>query len=295
MDTVHKIGCSTLLSIVFALTTWAQDASHRTIPASSVAQADAPATPRSSGTSADPTALAKKVQNPVSDLISLPFQNSWNYGMGPERRTQWILNIQPVVPMSVSEKWNLIIRTIFPLTDLPIGANESQKGSGDTTLSLFLSPREPGKMIWGIGPVLGFPTASDTSLGSGKWTAGPTVVALKISGPWVVGALVSNSWSFAGDATRGNVNFLFLQPFLNYNVPKAKGFAFAYSPFITADWNATSGQKWTFPLGGGISQTFVAGKQPMSVNFHLYYNVVRPNAAPNWQIRFQWSFLFPKG
>lgn len=242
----------------------------------------------------DAEALAKESQNPISSLISVPFQNNWNYGLGPERRTQWVLNMQPVVPVALSEDWNLVTRAIFPLTYVPFGPTDSQKGSGDMTLSMFLSPRKPGKIIWGIGPQLLFPTASDTLLGSGKWGAGPTVVVLTMPGQWVLGALTSNTWSYAGDNTRTPVNLFLLQPFINYNLPKAKGFALTTGPIITANWRAPGGQKWIVPLGGGVSQTFVAGKQPMNMGFQLYYNVERPDNAPNWNLRFQYSLLFPK-
>jgi hypothetical protein len=158
------------------------------------------------------TELAKKTQNPVSDLISVPFQSNFNFGVGPDDDLQYIMNIQPVVPLSLTEEWNLITRTIIPLIDQPELAPGfgDEFGLGDIQTSLFLSPAKPGAFIWGLGPIFQFPSATDDSLGQEKWAAGPTAVALAIQGPWVVGALVNNLWSFAGDDDREDVNQMLL-------------------------------------------------------------------------------------
>ena len=153
------------------------------------------------GWAQDDADLAKKTQNPVADLISVPFQNNVNFGVGPDDDVQYILNIQPVIPFRLTEDWNLISRTIVPLIyqpELAPGVGEVF-GLGDIQQSLFFSPAKPGTVIWGVGPILQFPTATDDSLGQGKWGAGPTAVALTVQGPWVLGALVNNVWSFAGD------------------------------------------------------------------------------------------------
>lgn len=144
--------------------------------------------------------LAKASQNPVADMISLPVQNNTNFGVGPGDDVQNVLNIQPVVPFELSENWNLITRTIAPVIYQPelTPGYGSEFGLGDINTTLFLSPAKAGKIIWGAGPVFSFPTATDKVLGSEKWSAGPSVVALKIQGPWVVGCLASNLWSFAG-------------------------------------------------------------------------------------------------
>ena len=167
--------------------------------------------------------LAKKTQNPVADLISVPFQNNVNFGVGPQDDVQYILNVQPVIPFRLSEDWNLISRTIVPLIyqpELAPGVGEVF-GLGDIQQSLFFSPAKPGKLIWGVGPIFQFPSATDDSLGQGKWGAGPTAVALTVHGPWVLGALINNVWSFAGDSDRRDVNQMLIQPFVNYNLPDA--------------------------------------------------------------------------
>ncbi len=141
----------------------------------------------------DSTELAKKTQNPVADLISVPLQNNFNFGMGPKNVTQYVLNVQPVIPFKLSEDWNLITRTILPIINQPSIASgvESAFGLGDLNPSFFLSPGKPGALIWGVGPTFTLPTATDNLLGSGKWSMGPTAVALTIQGPWVLGALAN--------------------------------------------------------------------------------------------------------
>ena len=189
-------------------------------------------------------------------MISLPLQNNTNFGVGPGDDVQNVLNIQPVIPVNLSENWNLITRTIAPVIYQPelVPGSGSEFGLGDINTTLFLSPAKPGKIIWGAGPVLSFPTASDRVLGTDQWSAGPSVVALTIQGPWVVGALANNLWSYAGDDDREDVNQFLLQYFINYNLPD--GWYISSAPIITANWEADSGNKWTVPFGGGVGKIF---------------------------------------
>ena len=254
-------------------------------------RAEEPAAPASAD---DATALAKKTQNPVADLISVPFQNNVNFGVGPHDDVQYILNIQPVIPFKLTEDWNLISRTIVPLIyqpELAPGVGEVF-GLGDIQESLFLSPAKPGKVIWGLGPIFQFPTATDDSLGQGKWGAGPTAVALTVHGPWVLGALVNNVWSFAGDSDRRDVNQMLLQPFVNYNLPDA--WYVVTAPIITADWEADGDDRWTVPIGAGVGKIVRLGKLPVNAQASAYYNVVRPDNAAEWQLRIQIQLLFPR-
>ena len=236
--------------------------------------------------------LAKKSQNPVSDLISVPLQNNTNFYAGPEEGTLNVLNIQPVVPLHINENWNLITRTIFPVISLPefTAGGDRTNGLGDTVFTAFLSPKV-SKVVWGVGPALVLPTATDDLLASDKWSLGPSVVLLTMPGQWVVGSLFSNVWSFAGSGAN-DVNFFTWQYFINYNMPG--GSYFTTAPIITSNWEADSGDKWTIPFGGGIGQIFRIGKQPINLNIQAYYNVKKPEFAGSWQLRLQWAFLFPK-
>ena len=239
-------------------------------------------------------ALAQAVQNPVGDLISVPLQNNTNFGFGPYDRTQNVLNIQPVVPIGLGSDWNLITRTIFPVITQPDFFSESGSttGLGDVNFSAFFSPAKPGKFIWGVGPAIILPTATDETLGSGKWSAGPSVVGLTIQGPWVAGLLVSQVWSFAGQSDRGNVNFFLAQYFINYNMNH--GWYLVSAPIITSNKEASSGNQWIVPFGAGAGKIFRIGKQPINFNTQAFYNAVKPDFGPDWQWRVQLQFMFPK-
>jgi hypothetical protein len=241
------------------------------------------------------TELAKKTQNPVADLISVPFQNNFNFGTGPDDRTVWVLNVQPVIPLTLTESWNLIARIIMPIVNQPSLAPgiASEFGLGDLNPTFFLSPSKPSRLIWGVGPTMTFPTASHSALGQGRWSAGPAAVALMMEGPWVFGALANNQWSFAGWGPT-KVNQFLLQPFLNYNLPK--GWYLSSAPIMTANWVAAGGNRWTVPAGAGGGKIWRLGKVGLPVNTQLtaFYNAVRPDLAADWQLRFQVQLLFPK-
>ena len=240
--------------------------------------------------------LAKETQNPIANLISVPFQNNFNFGIGPNDATQWICNVQPVIPISLNKDWNLITRTIMPIINQPSPASgiPSAFGLGDINPSLFLSPANPGTLIWGVGPTMTFPTASASVLGNGKWEAGPALVLLTTPGHWVIGALANNQWSYAGWG-KNNVNALLIQPFINYNFPD--GWYVSSSPIITANWLAASNNRWTLPIGGGFGKILKFGDKfpPINLQLQAFDNVVRPHqGGADWQLRFQVQFLFPR-
>jgi hypothetical protein len=242
----------------------------------------------------DDSDLAKKTQNPVADLISVPFENNINFGVGRHDRAQYVLYIQPVIPFRLTDEWNLISRTVLPLIYQPRLAPGvgNTFGLGDIQQSLFLSPAKPGALIWGAGPIVQFRTATDDVLGQGKWGAGPTVAALTIQGPWVVGALINNVWSFAGDRDRKAFNQMLLQPIVNYNLPS--GWYVNSVPYITADWKARGSDRWTVPIGAGVGKIVRIGGLPLDMNLAAYYNVVRPDNGAEWQLRARVNFLFPR-
>ena len=238
--------------------------------------------------------LARQAQNPIANLISLPLQNNTNFGIGPSDETQNILNIQPVWPFTLGDSWNLITRTILPVVSQPsilTGGAGRINGLGDLTFTGFFSPRGSGGLTWGVGPVVLMPTATDDALGADKWGAGPSVILLAMPGPWVVGSLFSNVWSFAGSGGQ-DVNLFTWQYFVNYNM--AGGWYLTSAPIITANWEADSGNRWTVPFGGGVGKVTRIGKQPVNGQVSAYYNVKKPDSGPDWQLRLQLQFLFPK-
>jgi opacity protein-like surface antigen len=252
--------------------------------------------PRRADASAKPAGdedLAKKSQNPIADLVSVPFQSNTNFHTGPFDRTQEVLNIQPVVPLHINAEWNLISRTIVPLISQPSPLfNSNTNGIGDITEELFFSPVHSGPLIWGAGPVFTIPSATDPILGQGKALLGPTVVLLTTPGHWVIGVLANNQWSVGGNPLLPRVNEFLVQPFINYNMEH--GWYLTSAPEVTANWLAAPGQQWTVPLGGGIGRIFKLGDQPVSASIAGYYNVERPTGASTWQLRAFLSLLFPE-
>ena len=224
----------------------------------------------------DGEGLARQTQNPVANLISVPFQNNTNFGLGPNDRTQNVLNIQPVIPFSLGENWNLITRTIVPLITQPdLGATSgSTTGFGDIVFSAFLSPAQPGKVIWGVGPAIAIPSGKE-GLSLEKWAVGPSVVILTMSGPWVGGFVWNNVWSVGGDEALSDINLMLLQYFINYNFPS--GWYLTSAPIITANWEADEGNNWTVPFGGGVGKVFRIGSQPININTQAFYNVASPD------------------
>ena len=240
--------------------------------------------------------LAKKVQNPVANLISVPFQNNFNFDVGPEDDLQYVLNIQPVIPIKLGTDWNLITRTIVPIISQPGFTSDQDRvnGLGDIQFTAFLSPAKSEGLIWGAGPIVQFPTNTNDQLGNDRWGLGASAVALRMSkgSPWVYGALINNVWSVGGSGSDPSYSNFLIQPFLNYNFHG--GIYLSSSPIITANWKADSGDCWTVPLGGGAGKIVRFGRLPVNLQLQVYYNVVTPDNGADWQLRFQVQFLFPK-
>ncbi len=245
--------------------------------------------------------LRKESQNPVANLISVPFQGNWNFGIGQDNRIQNVLNIQPVIPFSMGKDWNLITRWITPVVYQPVSAPQppgSAKtgvfGLGDINPSFFLSPKK-GKVIWGIGPTFVFPTATNTTfLGQGKLSVGPSFVVLVQPSHFTIGFLTNNFWSVAGHSNRDKpaVNQFLLQWFVNYNMKK--GWYLKSAPIVTADWRAPRGSTWNTPFGGGVGRIMKLGFQPVNLSAEAYGNGVHPPGASPWTLRLSFTLLFPK-
>jgi hypothetical protein len=206
---------------------------------------------------------------------------------------QYVGNFQPVIPIHATENWNVITRTIVPVVHQPWLAPDygDTWGMGDIQFTAFLSPAKPGGLIWGVGPIVQFPSGTDNSTTAGKWAAGPSAVALRMDGYWVYGALVNYLSSFAGQEDRGAVSQWLIQPFVNYNLPD--GWYLSASPIITADMMAESSQQWTVPVGGGVGKIVRIGKLPLNPQLQGFYNVEHPDAGPEWSIQFQVQILLP--
>ena len=243
----------------------------------------------------DTEALAKQLSNPVASLISVPIQANYDGDIGPaEDGSRWLVNVQPVVPITLNEDWNLISRTIVPLVsqeDIFPGAGD-QSGVGDVVQSLFFSPSRPNvnNVIWGVGPVFLLPTASDDLLGAEQWGLGPTLVALQQEGPWTYGVLANHLWSVAGEDDRADVNATFVQPFISHTTPKA--WTFGFNTETTYDWE---GEEWSVPVNAMCSKVTRFGPQLVSLTAGLRYWADSPDSGPEgFGFRFALTFLFPK-
>lgn len=236
--------------------------------------------------------LAKKLSNPVANLISVPLQSNWDFGIGPEKATRYTLNIQPVIPFSLGSDWNLITRTIVPIihADSPVKGGDDSEGLGDILQSFFFSPTAltRGGWIWGVGPVILYPSGAE-EVSAEKWGAGPTAVLLKQQSGWTVGMLANHVWSFAGDDDRNDVSATFVQPFLSYTTKTYT--TLGLNTESTYDWEADA---WTVPVNLTIAQLLKIGKLPLQFQAGGRVYAVRPEGGPDWGLRFVVTFLFPK-
>lgn len=240
----------------------------------------------------DSSELAKKLSNPVADLISVPFQLNYDEGLGPKDGGRFTLNVQPVVPLTLTEHWNLIVRTIVPIIYQESVADgvDSDFGLGDTVQSFFFSPKEPvGGWIVGAGPVALWPTGTEPRLRSESLGFGPTAVALRQSKGWTYGALANHLWSVTNSADHEQVNATFLQPFVSYTWPSAT--TLGLNTESSYDW---ASHRWTVPINLTLAQLVVFGNQPVQFTVGVRYYAEAPAAGPEWGLRFAVTFLFPK-
>lgn len=255
------------------------------------AASDPATTQQTSPGSDDAHELAKKLSNPVASLISVPFQSNFDFGMGSGSGWRYTMNFQPVIPVALNSKWNLISRTILPVIHQHnVAGTGTQSGLGDITQSLFFSPREPKRFIWGVGPALLIPTATNDLLGTEKFGIGPTVLVLKQQNAWTYGALTNHIWSVAGSDDRASVNSTFIQPFLAYNTRDA--WTYTVNAEMSYDW---TGNHWSIPLHFQVSKLTRFGKHPVSFGGALRCWATSPAGGPeNCGFRFIVTPLFPR-
>ncbi len=278
----------TITSFVISLAPWVLLA----VPSAMAGTVSVPSPSAAAAPAGGEVDLAKQLANPVSSLISVPFQANWDFGIGVNDASRFTLNVQPVIPLSLNDDWNLIIRTILPVIDAesPAPGIADASGLGDTVQSFFFSPKEPmNGWILAAGPVALWPTATDSQLGSEKWGLGPTGLALKQSGPWTYGVLANHLWSIAGDDSRDAVNATFLQPFCSY-ITSTKT-TFTLNLESTYDWTH---EQWSVPVNAVVSQLFKVGGQPMQAFVGARYYAEGPKGGPEWGIRAGLVLLFPK-
>jgi hypothetical protein len=245
--------------------------------------------------------LNKQLNNPVSSIWSLNFQNNFQFFEGRisnDTHWQYNLNFQPVIPLRLTEGWNLITRPIIPVlagVDVPDparGTFEEHSGLGDMSVSSFLSPAHSQGFLWGLGPSFIFPTASSDELGAGKYQAGPAVLGLYMGKEWIVGGLLNQWWSFAGDGNRASTSSMNLQYFVFYLLPDS--WQVGMSPNVQVNWKADSDNKLTLPIGIGVGKLFKFGKLPVKFTLEVDYALIKPeDYGQRWTIRFQMIPVLP--
>lgn len=250
--------------------------------------------------------LGQKSQNPLADLVLIPFQNNITFNNTQNRGTGYLLNIQPVFPIKF-KKFSIINRVVFGLgympgitaggPEIPIGWEDDGQVDGtwgalDLNWTSFFTGKPIGSFSWGVGPSATFPTASDNRLGGGKWSLGPSAVFVWQPKKWTVDVIFRQLWSVGGNQSRPDVNQLYIQPLVAYNI--TKGWAFATMPVITVNWNFPEGNKALVPIGGGVNKLFFLGKLPVLSMFHYYHNIERPALAPSSELRIQFSMILSK-
>jgi hypothetical protein len=258
----------------------------------------------------DAAALAEAAQNPLASVISFPLQWNSNFDMGAEERTQNVALFQPVLPFSIGEL-TLITRHILPVINqpsltgdgpatgpapLPPGRPDESfdraTGLGDYSGTVWLSPPAKGGFSWGLGASVLTPTATKPAFGADQWGAGPSGVVVWTPGSWVIAMIASNTWSFAGNDEREEVNQLYAQLVLNYNLDK--GWYLVSAPTITADWNQEGDDRWMVPVGGGVGRIVKIGSIPNDFRVQAFGYVAKPESGPSWTLRFEWKVMFIK-
>lgn len=252
---------------------------------------DAATTQQTSPGNEEAQELAKKLSNPVSSLISVPFQSNFDFGMGSGSGWRYTMNFQPVIPVALNSRWNLISRTILPVIHQHnVAGTGTQSGLGDVTQSFFFSPREPREFIWGAGPALLIPTATDDLLGTRKFGIGPTLLVLQQKKGWTYGALTNHIWSVAGSDDHVSVNTTFIQPFLAYT---RDAWTYTINSEMSYDW---SGNHWSIPVHFTVSKLVRFGRHPVSFGGALRCWATSPAEGPeNCGFRFIVTPLFPRG
>lgn len=238
----------------------------------------------------DADELAKQTQNPVAGLISVPLQGNWDFGVGDRDATSTLLNVQPVMPFGVSHSTNVILRVIMPLTSLPSADGLRTNGLGDVLATAFFSPARPGRLIWGAGPAMLLPTATNNALGSEKFGLGPSAVVLIQPRNWTAGMLFNHIWSTSGANDRPDVNSTFLQPFLNYNF--GGGLSVGVSTEASANWEAE--ETWTAPLLFSLTKVTALGRRPVSFAVAAGPTIANPDSGASWRFRLVATLLFPR-
>ncbi len=240
----------------------------------------------------DLLAKAKQMQDPLAVKTSLTLQENIGFNVGPENKTENAVTFQPIIPLRITPHWNVLTQTSLQLISLPSSSPEQGhiNGLGDATLYAVLSPTRTAEWLWGVGPVFQIPTHTNANLGTDKWGVGPAAVVVRTVGNWVYGGIINNTMSFAGPRDAPSINLFQLQYFVNYNLPS--GWYLISNATISANWQASSSNQWTVPVGGGVGKVFTVRDQAMSLQLQSFYGAVVPENGPDWLVQMGFQFVF---
>ena len=259
------------------------------------AQTSAQGTPDDQqGSATNDEDLAKEAKNPFADLIQIQIGNDFGFGGDTGNGLQYSMTLQPIIPIKINDSWNLVTRTNFSVSSLSASDSGMGRitGASDLITEFYFSPDKKTPFIWGFGPVLGIPTASDSSFGTGKWSLGPAFGIISQTEHWTYGGVAYHVWSFAGDQNRANVSSTFLQPVLYYSW--GDGWSVGVDVESTYDATAPSGDRWTVPVQPSISKVMNWGKQSVSLSLGVVAYAVAPAGSPSVGINFTIAPLFPR-
>jgi hypothetical protein len=256
--------------------------------------------------------LGKQLNNPISSVWSITTQSNMLFykgGLSPDYRGQFVFNLQPVLPIPLTEKWSLIPRPVIPILsnpyirgtdiDVPFIDETSVRprwgrtgGLGDIALVTILSPNIPG-MILGFGPTFIFPTAGNLNLGQGKFQMGPAVAVGFVSKKWVGGIFAQHWWSVAGSRSSEVTNQSNIQYFLARMLPGA--WQISMAPNIIINWRAEPKNQLTFPIGLGVGRTFRVGSLPLQMSIEFQWMPVSPaDFGQRFNIRYTFRPVLPR-
>lgn len=239
--------------------------------------------------------LAKKLSNPVADVINMPFQLNYDDNIGTnENIERYQLNIQPVIPMKINGHWNVISRTVLPVIVQQYDGIEKSTdwGVGDVIQSFFFTPtpKTPDDLIIGFGPVIYLPTASEKIFGPDQYAVGPTAVIAKQRNRWTIGTLANHLWAMEKKENAQGINSTFFQPFINYTTPTSV--TYSLNTESTYDWNTDD---YTIPVNLTVTKIIKIDKQLISVGGGgRFWARDTDSSAKEFGVRLVASFIFPK-
>lgn len=250
-------------------------------------------------------AALQAVHVPVAEVVDLALRNETSFGIGPHSRTANFTYLEPSFPTAVTTLGLDLAHVIrLPLVWQPVNVARTggTYGLSDLEYQVLLTPAHRGQLTFGVGGIGHVPTATDVTIGDHKWGLGPAAAVHWSGGPLLVGATVTQQWTFASAGNYPVLNRLTLQPTVSWGL--GRGWAVVTSPIITADWKRPAGDRWMVPVGGGVQKMFSIGGTRVGLRLEGYGYALKPGSAfvaanplinvPEWMLRAGLNILIPR-